>query len=308
MKKNIALSIVSAAVIGSIATPVLAGFSQEASDATALAITNSAEFSTDSVNYSIGKSQDSAAFSQKMGKKSADGSEAIYKFIVRQVNNSADQSMIILSESKDASKEASSAVKDSAVKVFTKSGDIFEASTNAAKDLIGVSLEKVEESKDVLVKAGKHTVGKLQSSAEYSAEKIDYSVGYSMNVSGEIYAGSKQSYAESKKMIGKAVTGAGNAIKFVATQSGEFLTESKDKTVLVLTASGDSMSKFSTDLGKALKNSSTEVAVLVTASADNTYLLVKDSSQASGDAVIFVSNKVAEFMKRITYKIKGETK
>jgi len=230
------------------------------------------------------------------------------------VNASKDVAIIGWGVSKKASAvvvvaaiETSKLVKASVNQVITTSGEILTASVNDSKTAIGVSVEfsqdAIRESKDLIVKVGKFTLGTVKLSAttaskvaDWTSDKVSDAVDWSVDSSGRLYHGSKD-------VVGDVLDTSGEVVQFVlegsnnaAIASGKILTVASDVSVAVVKGSGNLISDLAKDSASASKKAGHFLVGKVVSSAQKSVVYVKWSGRQSSRASKFVFTSIPNLL------------
>ncbi len=305
MKKKINQSLISAVVIASIASPAFADNSIQTS------LEGMVEASNQGIGIIMGSAQGSYGFSKERYKDSKEAaSEARkalkkgVKYVITNAETSSNNTILFLKEQcvrlEFHSKTAASDSERAMWIVVKTSGVIIEASLNESRTLIGVSVDTFKGSKDAIVKAGKHILGKLEAAPEWSVDRSNDARQFSQDVSQFSMDTAGDIYDSSKRKIGKVKDFSGNTVEFLKGKSQEFYTESKESTIVVLKASRADMKQFSADFAA----STGQIVVELKASSNGSAILITDSAKKS---YLFMTKSLEKVLESIELALFGDT-
>lgn len=214
--------------------------------------------------------------------------------------------------------ETSKLAKASVNQVITTSGDILQASVNASRTAIGVSVELsqdavelsrtgIDKSVDLIVKVGKFTLGTVKLSAttaskvakwtsETTSTAVSDAASWSVTASGKLFHGSEH-------LVGEVLDTSGDVVQFVlegsnnaAVASGKILTVASDVSVAVVKGSGNLISELAKDSASASKQAGQFLIGTVVSSAQKSVVYVKWSGRQSSRASKFVFNSIRNLL------------
>lgn len=201
-------------------------------------------------------------------------------------------SILVVTSASETSKLAQASVNQ----VVTTSGEIFNASVDASKTAIRVSVDLAEGSKDLIVYAGKSVVGTVKLSAkgvsdvaQWTSDKSVNAVTWSVDKFGRLYTGSKE-------VVGSVLDTSGDVVTFVLDKSGKILTIASDVSVAVVQGSGNLISDLAKDAASASKDASKFLVGTVVSSAQKSVVYVKWSGHQSGQSSKFVFNSIRNLL------------
>ena len=247
----------------------------------------------------------------KISKNASEDVAASDNGVLGPFSTSANASKDIAIVGWDVSKKASAVVVVSASEVsklsqaginqiVTSSGEVLTASVNASRTAIGVSVEfsqdAIRESKDLIVKVGKFTLGTVKLSANtaskvatWTSDKTSDAVNWSVDQSGRLYHSSKDA-------VGDVLDTSGDVVQFIVDGSGKILTVGSDVSVAVVKGSGNLISELAKDAKSASVKTGKFLSGKVVSSAQKSVVYVKWSGKQSLNASKFVFNSIRNLL------------
>lgn len=206
---------------------------------------------------------------------------------------------VVVVSASETSKLAQASV-DGVSQIFTTSGEILSAALNDSKNAIGVSVdfsgEKIEDSRQLIVKVGGHILGTVKLSSAKAKEISEWTPerekkegfsNWSVDKSGNLYY-------QSKGAVGVVLDTSGDVVSFIVDGPGRILAISKETVSAVVKSSSQLISDLAT--ASAQTKAGKFLIGTVLSSAQKSVVYVKWSGHQSLRASKFVFNSSRDLL------------
>ncbi len=297
MKKFLATSIASISLVACTTNPTMTSnadhrnpaFFRESSEAVVASANNA-------VHASVEFSQGSVEGSKQV-------SQSLWNSLKSSVNTAKDVAIVGWFYSREASGIVLASIEDAsefstrqANRAITASGEVFEASVDASRSAIGVSVEVIKDSGKVIVRSGKFILGQLENSIDFSKDAAIWSGDQSANAARWSVDKSGQLIHSSGKVFGFVVDQSKKVVGFALDKSGKILTFSYKASVAVVHGTSEGISSIAQAVKEGLVDSSNFITAQVIVSGKNTVMVLKWSARGVNHSWRVFSNEISKII------------